>query len=77
MGKEIRGYKKERNGTEQGYERNFFPVIFHTSYTTAKTEFERAFVTFFHIEFHITKSSGLFVIAKQRYYLNSTENFTQ
>jgi hypothetical protein len=45
---------------------NIFPVIFHTSYTNAKTEFEGAFVTFFHTEFHITKYSGLFVIAQQR-----------
>jgi hypothetical protein len=52
-----------------------FPVIFHTSYTNAKTKFEGAFVTFFHTEFHITKSSGPFVIAQQRYYLNRTEKF--
>jgi len=51
-----------------------FPVIFHTSCTNIKTEFEGAFVIFFHTEFHITKSSGLFVIAQQRY-LNSTEKF--
>ena len=52
-----------------------FPAIFCTSYTNTDTEFEGAFVTFIHIEFHITKSSGLFVIAQQKYYLNSTEKF--
>ena len=42
-----------------------FLVIIHTSYTNAKTEFEGAFVTFFHLELHITKFSGLFVIAQK------------
>jgi hypothetical protein len=43
-----------------------FPVIFHTSYTNAKTEFVGAFVTYFPTEFCITNSTGLFIIVQRR-----------